>query len=426
MAWFDGIKFMMGLGTAPTSSAMSGGLPTASVQLAAPRILTTDQLAEFMRGDISGKAGRVICERTAMRNSTLNRATVLISSAIGMLPINLIRRTTTGQIEKADDHPVYRLLRIKPNDAQTPFQFKSYMQGRALLKGNAYAYKVPGVNRIQALWPLDPDRIELVLDDDFRPSYKYTPRRGAVRHFSADEILHLRSPWSGDGVRGMGLLALAADALGLAEITEEAAASFLRNGASPGGILSTQKTLKPETSDKLRAQFEQNYQGSANAGRWIVAEEGLEAKAIPASSRDAEGLQHRKYQAEEISRFTGVPRPLLMFDETSWGTGIEALGLFFVTYCLMPWFVCWEEAIAHALLPEADRQTLYAKFNEAALLRGSLKDQAEFFSKALGGPGTGGFMLPDEAREKMDMNPLPSGIGTKPAWKEGSQANVNP
>lgn len=425
MAWRDGIKYMLGLG-GPGEGHPGGGVPMAATQLATPAILTTDQLAEFMRGDISGKSGRVICERTAMRNSTLNRAAVLISSAIGMLPFNLMRHTAAGLIEKAENHPVHRLMRIKPNDAQTPFQFKSYMQGRALLKGNAYAYKVPGVNRIQALWPLDPDRIELVVDDAFQPRYRYTPNRGAVRYFSADEVMHLRSPWSSDGISGIGLLTLAADALGLAEITEEAAASFLRNGASPGGVLSTSKVLKPETRDKLKQQFSEQFQGSHNAGRWLVAEEGLEAKPLPVNSRDAEGLMHRKYQAEEISRFTGVPRPLLMFDETSWGSGIEALGLFFVTYCLMPWFVCWEEAVAHALLTEDERASLYAKFNEAALLRGSLKEQAEFFSKALGGPGAGGFMTPDEVREKMDMNPLPGGIGTEPAWKEGTQANVNP
>jgi phage portal protein BeeE len=106
-----------------------------------------------------------------------------------------------------------------------------------------------------------------------------------------------------------------------------------------------------------------------------------------------------------------------MFDETSWGSGIEQLGLFFVTYCLLPWFTAWEEVIAQALLTDAEREAgFYAKFNEAALLRGSLKDQAEFLSKALGGPGQGGFMLPNEAREKMDMNRMEHPAGERPAW----------
>jgi HK97 family phage portal protein len=125
-------------------------------------------------------------------------------------------------------------------------------------------------------------------------------------------------------------------------------------------------------------------------------------------------LEQRKHQAEEVSRFTGVPRPLLMFDETSWGSGIEQLGLFLVTYCLLPWFNAWEEVVAQSLLTEVEQMTHYAKFNEAALLRGSLKDQAEFLAKALGGPGATGFMMPNEAREKMDMNPIEG--GDRPNW----------
>ena len=132
------------------------------------------------------------------------------------------------------------------------------------------------------------------------------------------------------------------------------------------------------------------------------------------SGRDAQGLEQRKYQAEEVSRFTGVPRPLLMFDETSWGTGIEQLGLFFVTYCLLPWFVAWEEAVSRDLLTASEQDRFFAKFNEAALLRGSLKEQAEFFAKALGGPGATGFMVPNEAREKMDMNRRDD--GDTPGW----------
>ncbi len=311
-----------------------------------------------------------------------------------------------------------RLLRDKPNSAQTPRAFKSYMQGRALLKGNAYAYKVPGVGGPQGLWPLDPDRVTIQQADDFTLAYHYQPKSGGKRIFTGDEIFHLRAPWSSDGIHGEGLLALSAEALGLAGLADDAAARMMRNGAYVGGVLQHPKTLGPEAALSLRKQFEDRFVGPDNAGRWVVTEEGMEVKPFGATGRDAEGLAQRKLQAEEISRFTGVPRPLLMFDETSWGSGIEQLGLFFVTYCLLPWFNAWEEEIGRSLLNDRDRETHYAKFNEAALLRGSLKDQAEFLSKALGGPGAGGFMVPNEARDKMDMNPEP--WGDTPAWQQGA------
>ena len=379
--------------------------------------LKDDLLPEFMRSGFANAAGRHVSERTALSNATFYRAVNLISSAMGMLPLNLHRREGE-RIEKASDHPAWRLLRVKPNSWQTPCQFKSYMQGRALLHGNAYAYKIPGARpgRFAGLAPLDPLRVKPVLSESWQLEYEYTPKRGGKRRFKAEEMFHLRAPWSSDGISGDGLLKVASETLGLASVADEAAARILRNGAYVGGVLQHPKQLSKEAILRLKAQFEERFTGPENSGRWMVAEEGMEAKVLGANGRDAEGLGQRKHQAEEVSRYTGVPRPLLMFDETSWGSGIEQLGLFFVTYCLLPWFNAWEETISAALLSEAERDTYYAKFNEAALLRGSLKDQAEFFSKALGGPGAAGFMVPDEAREKMDMNPLEGGAGQMPAW----------
>ncbi len=378
------------------------------------------RLPEFLRGGYANSSGRPVTERGALRNATFFRATNLISSAIGMLPLNLHQMKANGDREKAKDHPVYRLLRQRPNGYQTPLEFKAYMQGRALLHGNAYAYKVKSAGKIVALVPMDPCKVDASLGDDWRMSYKWTRKNGGIVTLSADEVFHLRAPFSSDGVTGEGLLKVAAEALGLAGAADDAAARLLRNGAYVGGVLQHPKSLSQPAIDRLRQQFEERHSGTENAGKWLVAEEGLEAKPFGMSGRDAQGLEQRKHQAEEVSRYTGVPRPLLMFDETSWGSGIEQLGLFFVTYCLLPWFVAWEEAISRDLLTEAESRTLFAKFKEAALLRGSLKDQAEFFAKALGGPGAAGFMVPNEAREKMDMNHIAD--GDKPAWGAQSPA----
>lgn len=378
--------------------------------------LRDEQLPDFLRGGASSKAGRTVSEHSAMRNATFNRAVNVQVGTIGMLPLNLFRRGSDGSRSKATDHPVHRLLRLQPNPAQTPYQFKAYMQGRALLYGNAYAYIVPGVRGPQALWPLDPTRVTMEQAEDFSLRYVYRPKSGGERVFRPDEIFDLRAPWSQDGLRGVGLLRMAAEALGLAEITDEAAARLLRNGAYVGGVLEHPKNLSEEAQARLKQQFQDGFSGVENTGKWIVTEEGLTAKPLGASGRDAEGLAQRKHQAEEVSRFTGVPRPLLMFDETSWGSGIEQLGLSLITYCLLPWFVAWEEVVARSLLKESERETHYVKFNEAALLRGSLKDQAEFLSKAVGGPGQGGWMVADEARELMEMNPMSGGVGQRPAW----------
>ncbi len=410
MAWYDRLigkvdeEYIV-----PDAPAVGGVQAYETIDL-----LSDANLPDFMRGGFSNASGRAVTERSSIGNATFFRAINLISSSVGMLPLNLFERKNNGDREKARTHPVASLLRQKPNDYQTPLEFKAYMQGRALLWGNAYAYKVRSRGRVLALVPMDPCGVEAKLGDDFRMKYKWRRKDGQTVNLTQDEIFHLRAPFSSDGITGDALLKVAAEALGLADAANNAAARLMKNGSYVGGVLQHPKILSKEAGEKLRAQFEARYAGSDNAGRWVVAEEGMEVKPFGMSGRDAQGLEQRKYQAEEVSRFTGVPRPLLMFDETSWGTGIEQLGLFFVTYCLLPWFVAWEEAVSRDLLTASEQDRFFAKFNEAALLRGSLKEQAEFFAKALGGPGTTGFMVPNEAREKMDMNRRDD--GDTPGW----------
>jgi len=380
--------------------------------------LTDPRLAVFLRGGRSTATGKTVTEGSALRNAPFFRSINLVSGCIGMLPTNLHRKDDAGNIEKASDHHVQKLLRVKPNGYQTPLQFKAYMQGRALLQGDGYAYKVPGGRggrETIALIPLDPLRVSTELTDDWTLIHKWTRKDGSVRELTQDQVLHLRAPYSSDGITGDALLDVAAEVLGLADAADEAAARLLKNGSYVGGALTHPKNLSQEAIIKLKGQFEERYSGPENAGKWLVLEEDMKAQPFGMTGRDAEGLAQRKHQAEEVSRFTGVPRPLLMFDETSWGTGIEQLGLFLITYCLMPWFVAWEEVIAMSLLTEEERDAgYYAKFNEAALLRGSLKDQAEFLSKALGGPGATGYLMPNEARELMERNPRPG--GDEPNW----------
>lgn len=379
--------------------------------------LSDPRVAEYLRGGRSTASGKTVTERSALGNATFYRAVNLISSAIGMLPTNLLRSTATGA-EKADGHPVQRLLRDKPNEWQTPLQFKAYMQGRALLHGNAYAFKVRAGPRIVGLIPMDPRRVVVTLGGDFRRSYRWTKPGGQQVTLSQDEVFHLAAPYSSDGITGDALLNVAAEALGLAETADEAAARLLRNGAYVGGVLKHPKTLTKDAVDRLAAQFAERHGGAENAGKWLVTEEGLEAQAFGINGQQAQGLEQRKHQAEEVSRYTGVPRPLLMFDETSWGSGIEVLGIFLVTYCLQPWFTAWEETIERSLLTEAERATHDVKFNAGALLRGSLKDQAEILSKMIGGPGAAGWGVPNEAREMMDMNR--AAWGDEPAWQQST------
>lgn len=433
MSWVDAVRATL-LGepmTLPLIDRM-GARDLTVGEVAAFTSLDDPAVVEFMRNGRETSSGVVVNERMTLRNSAAYRATCIISGTIGMLPCQLFRTTqqtrdvvkkdgTTEKItskaaEKAVDHPLYPILHRRPNHWMTAFEFWSYMSQRALFDGIAYAVKRRGVNArvkggfaIKELIPLQPQRVEPKMEKDWRLHFIYHDPNGAPIDIPAEEMFWFRSPVSSDGITGAKLLDVAAEAIGLSATSERASGRVLKNGAIVGGVLEHPKSLDDEAIRRLRSQFEERQSTPENAGKWIVAEDGLQAKPFGSTLKDAQTSELRKFQIEELGRFTGVPRPLLMMDETSWGTGIEQLGLFLITYCLLPWFVTIEEAISRSLLSEAEQDDYYAKFNEGALLRGSLKDQAEFFAKALGSGGGRGWMTQNEVRDKFEQNPKDGG-----------------
>ncbi|WP_242140860.1 phage portal protein [Sphingomonas sp. TREG-RG-20F-R18-01] len=367
------------------------------------------RLAAFMGGGRSTAAGVHIGQHIALRDSTFFRAINLIASAVGMLPVHLMRRLDNGDTEEARDHPLFGVLHRKPNDYQTALEFKSQMQTAALLDGNAYALVIRGFKgRIVSLVPLKRGSVTPLLSDDFQLTFRYERPNGGQVILPARDIFHFRSMVTVDGLRGIALLDVAAQALGIAVQAERAAARLFKNGMLAGGSLQTDQTLGPEAIENLKQSLEERYSGADNAGKFLILEEGLKLVMSTMSPKDSQHLETRKHQAEELARFTGVPRPLLMFDETSWGTGIGQLGQFFVTYCLGAWFVAWEQAIERCLDP-GEQGVLYPKFNDGALLRGSPTDQASFFSKALGAGGSQAWMTPNEVRANFEQNKIEGG-----------------
>ncbi|HQS95080.1 MAG: phage portal protein [Novosphingobium sp. 17-62-19] len=374
-------------------------------------------LAEFLRDGRISAAGLPVNETMALRNSTFFRAANLIASSMGMLPTHLMRRTIAADgkqtIGKAKDHPLYRVLLKRPNSYQTAFEFKSYMQLLALLDGNAYGLIIRGIvrgkpNQIAQIVPLKRKSVTPKLSDDWQLTFEYRRPSGGTVILPAADVFHFRHPISKDGLRGVDLVDMAVNAIGIAAQAEKAAGKVLKGGVMAGGALESEKELGEEAIKNLRQSMRERQADGEAAGEWLILEEGLKAKPFT-TAKDAQYDEMRRRQAEEVSRFTGVPRPLLMFDETSWGSGIEQLGLYFVTYCLMPWFISWEQAIERSCLSaaEQDADELYVKFNEGALLRGSLKDQADFFAKALG-PNSA-YRTPDEVRSAFDLNAIEGG-----------------
>lgn len=376
------------------------------------------RLLEFMRSGGMTESGVTVTVKTALKNPTVLRCVSLISFAIGYLPLHLRNKDTK---EKATDHPLFRLLHRKPNPWQTAFEFRVLLQQRALTHGSAYARIVWSTDLVRgrripkALIPIDSDRCEPRQRPDWQIEYVYTRPDGSQTTLQPDEVFHLRYGLSENGITGLSLVKQSAEAIGLAIQTDKAASRLFRNGMIVGGVLAVKDKLSPEAFERLKAQMDER-EGAEQAHKWIVAEQGLEAKPFTANGRDSQRIETSKHQIEEIARPFGVPRPLLGVDDTSWGSGIDVLGQFFVRYALNPWFEAWQQAIERSLLTDDEADEYEAKFNEGALLRGSMKDQADFFSKALGAGGHQPWMDYQEVRETLDLperdvapNPMTSG-----------------
>lgn len=351
-------------------------------------------LLEFIRSGQGG--GR---DSFQLRNMAVLRCVSLICGTVGMLPVNLIAAGSEKRI--ASEHPVHRLLKVKPNPWQTPLEFKRQMELSKQRHGNAYARVVWSAGRPIHLIPLDSAAVSCELGDDWKMVYRYnTKKRGEVV-LRQEEVFHLRD-LSVDGVTGLSRMKLADRAIRLALDAEMAASRIFETGNMAGGAIEVPTPLSDTAYGRMRNSLDTEYAGAASAERWMLLEEGAKANKFGSTAQEAQHVENRNAQVGEVARLFGVPRPLLFMDDTSWGSGIEQLGIFFLQYTMLEHFTNWEQAIARTLLAERELELYQPKFNVRALMRGTLKDQADFFAKALGAGGTSPWHTQNEVRDLLD------------------------
>lgn len=388
--------------------------PRADIGAAAFYTLDDPRLVDFMRSGAPTKSGISVNDRDMLFNTTVLRSVSLISNSMGMLPLHLIVAATK---EKAVDHPLFKLLHRRPNGFQSAYDFRSFLQMQALTKkSGGFALVIRAGTKITALIPLQSERMQVVPNDDWTVTYRYSRPKGGAVDYKPSEILHLRG-LTHDGINGICLVDQAKEAIGLALAADLAIARYFRNGSFIDGTLNAPKDAKisPDAILRMRDSWNERgsggYSGADNAGKTPFLEEGVEYKQTSSSARDAQSNETRARQVEEIARVFGIPRPLLMVDETSWGSGIGVLGQFFVRYGLNPWFEAWQQAIERTLLTDAEQDKYVVKYNAGALLRGSMAEQGDFLAKALGSGGSKPFFTQNEARDFLDMPAHPDGNG---------------
>ena len=351
----------------------------------------------------STTSGKTVNERTAMQTTTVYACVRILSETLASLPLHLYRLTDNGK-EKAKDSPIYRLLHDEPNPEMTSFVFRETLMSHLLLWGNAYGQIIrDGRGKIIAIYPLLPDRMEVDRTPTGEIFYQYRKDTGTVT-LSKMEVLHI--PGLGfDGLIGQSPIAMAKNAIGMAIATEEYGAKFFSNGANPGGVLEHPGVVKDPK--RVRESWNAVYQGSGNAHRIAVLEEGMKFTPIGIPPEQAQFIATRKFQLNEIARIFRIPPHMIGDLEKSSFSNIEQQSLEFVKYTLDPWVVRWEMALQKALLTDSEKKENFIKFNVDGLLRGDY--QSRMSGYAVGRQN--GWLSANDIRELEDLNRIPAELG---------------
>lgn len=357
-------------------------------------------------------AGKNVNERSAMQMTAVYSCVRILAEAVAGLPLHLYRYKEDGGKERAIDNNLYHLLHDEPNKEMSSFIFRETLMTHLLLWGNAYAQIIRnGKGEVVALYPLMPNKMQVDRDENGELYYIYTrssdeakTMEGVTVYLTPRDVLHI--PGLGfDGLVGYSPIAMAKNAIGLAIATEEYGAKFFANGAAPSGVLEHPGTIKDPS--RLRENWNSTFGGSANSGKVAVLEEGMKYTPISISPEQAQFLETRKFQIDEIARIFRVPPHMVGDLEKSSFSNIEQQSLEFVKYTLDPWVIRWEQSLSRALLNEDEKRKYFFKFNLEGLLRGDYESRMSGYAVAR----QNGWMSANDIRELENMDKIPAEDG---------------
>jgi len=375
-----------------------------------PKNTTAGSAYTFYMGGTT--AGKTVTERSAMQMTAVYSCVRILAEAIAGLPLHVYEYTESGGKQKAIKHPLYLLLHDEPNPEMSSFVFRETLMTHLLLWGNAYAQIIRnGKGEVIALYPLMPNKMRVDRDERGQLYYEYQHSsdeadtlKGTCVKLHQSDVLHI--PGLGfDGLVGYSPIAMAKNAIGMAIACEEYGAKFFANGAAPGGVLEHPGTIKDP--QRVRESWQSTYGGSGNSHRIAVLEEGMKYTPIGISPEQAQFLETRKFQINEIARIFRVPPHMVGDLEKSSFSNIEQQSLEFVKYTLDPWVIRWEQSLARVLLSADEKKKYFIHFNLEGLLRGDYQSRMNGY--AIGRQN--GWMSANDIRELENLDKIPAEEG---------------
>ncbi len=365
-------------------------------------------LAQLLAGVFGGgatKSGASVTRETALEVTAFLCCVRVIAEGVAQVPW-VVMRKEPGKRERVEavDHPLWDLLYRKPNRWQTSFAFRETMLLHILAgdHGAAFAYisRVGAGRRIKELVLIEPQRVRVDLADDGAVRYVVTGRDLTERVLTEDDVWHIRGP-SWNGQTALSIRKLAREALGLAMSTEETQAKLHKEGIRSSGAWSVEGKLNEKQHSDLAAWL----QKQAGTAAPLILDNGAKWQPFTLSSVDAQHLETRSFQIREVCRATRVQPVMAMETEKAAAyASVEQQFIAHVVHCLLPWYERIEQSADVFLLGDEDRAKGYYTFlNPVGLLRGAMKDTAEYISRLT----ERGVLTRNEGRDMLDHNPLP-------------------
>ena len=308
------------------------------------------------------------------------RCVHVLSNSVAILPWKIYKREKDGTRSVDYDHPVGRLLDRVPNSEMTAYSFRALAVQNRMLWGNFYAeIERDRRGRPANLWPIHPARVDLWRDDDGKLWYRISQSGGYRQLFDPRDIFHVAG-LSGYGLRGMSILEAARQSLGNASATDSYTGGFFRNGLHAGGVIQLSDTAaaSEKTIAIIRDQFiERSVHGRVNAP--VILDRGMEWKPSTVNPDNAQLLDTRHFNVEEICRWCNVPPYLAYARDSEARANFEMQSREFRQYSVQPILTCLDQ--------EADRKLLgatspfYSELDTTGFSRADPEARAKYYQQ---------------------------------------------
>lgn len=366
----------------------------------------SDPATAFLFGMGNAELG-VVTDQTAMTLSAVYRSASIVASSIAGLPLKTMQQENgyTQQVPSFLDNP--GSTSISDGVLYTPFEWKELVGLHLLFHGNAFLQHIKnGAGAIVALNPVHPGSVHVEWDASAYGGkrFKIVQADGTALELDGRGMTQIMA-MSLDGLRGMSVVTQARQSFSTAMSGDKAASKMFKTGAMVSGIATPAQDEEIGTDDaeKIKDSIVGSMTGAENAGSIAFVNRRIAIQPWSQTAADAQFLESRTFQIDEIGRWFGVPPHLLGLTEksTSWGQGIAEQNRGLARYTLLSWTNRIQERLS-TLLNNTSR---WAEFDYTTFVKPAPEDEIRLLIDQV----NNGLLTLNEARAIRNLSPLEGG-----------------